>query len=222
LGKESLNLGDLKEVEFDRGFTTKDTHENRDFAFGIVDSGDSTEKVGERSFDDTNGFTHGESGLELGSGLFTKSGDSFNFVFGKRGRLVGSAHKAGNTLGGANGEPGVVGDNHTNKHIAGEKLFFDGGFLAFVDFDFLLGRDKDFKDEVFKTHGLNSGFEGYENTIFVTGLGVNDVPFGGNGGVVGDDDMIRVLCFGHKFINLFGFVFFWFHFSDLVLFQARS
>jgi len=42
----------------------------------------------------------------------------------------------------------------------------------------------------------------------MTGLGVNDVPLGRVGGIVGNNHVIWILYFGHKFINLFGFVFF--------------
>jgi len=208
LGKRDLNLGDLKEVELYRCFATEDGDQNGDFAFGIVDGGNSTKKISERSFNDSDGLTHGESSLEFGSGLLTESGDSLDFIFWKRSGLVGSAHKTGDALCGANSEPGVVRDNHADKHVARKKLFFDSGFLAFVDFNFFLGRDEDLVDIVLEGHGDDSGFKGNQNTIFVTGLGVNDVPFGGVGGIVGNDNMIRILHFGYKFVDLFGFFFF--------------
>ena len=140
--------------------------------------------------------------------MLTKSGDGFDFVFGKGSGLIGGADKAGNALGGANSQPGVVGDDHADKHIAGEEFFFNGGFFALVDLDFFLGGDEDLVDKVLKTHGLNSGFEGDENAVFVAGLGVNDVPLGRSGSFGGDDDVIGILYFGYKLVDLFGFFFF--------------
>ncbi len=198
----------MEKVELDWCFTTEDTDQNSDFAFGIVNGGDSTKKISERSFNDSDSLTHGEGSLEFRSSLLAESGDGFNFIFWKRSWLVGSANEACNALCGANSEPGVVRDDHTNKHVSREKLFFDGGFFAFVDFDFFLSGDKDFVDVVLKTHGDDSGFESNQNTVLVARLSVNDVPLGRSWGVVSDDYVIRILHFWYKFVNLFGFVFF--------------
>jgi len=158
VSRKPLYLGDLEEVELDGSFASKNTDQDCDLALGVVDGRDGSKEVGERSFNDADGFAHGEGGLELGSSLLAKGGDSLNFVFGKRGGLIGGADEASNTLGGADSEPGVIGDNHTNEHITREKLFFDGGFLTFIDFDLFLSWNEDFVDEVLKTHGDYSGF----------------------------------------------------------------
>jgi len=148
--------------------------------------------------------------------LFAEGGNSLDFVFRKWGGLIGGAHKAGDPLSGADSEPGIVSDNHANEHIAGEKLFLDGDLFAFADFDFFLSRDKDLKDVVGKAHGLNSGFEGDGDAVFVAGLGVNDVPFGRLRGLGRDDDVVLVRQLGADRFDFF-FVDYFFHFIYLVL-----
>ena len=58
------------------------------------------------------------------------------------GGFVADADKTGDALVGADGEPGIVGQNQFNQHVAGEKFFRDGEFLAFADLDFILGGDE--------------------------------------------------------------------------------
>ncbi|KKT84558.1 MAG: hypothetical protein UW84_C0056G0008 [Candidatus Collierbacteria bacterium GW2011_GWA2_44_99] len=53
------------------------------------------------------------------------------------------------------------------------------------------------QDVVRKSHRLDSGFESDSDTIFMTGLSVNHVPAGRNGGV-GNDDVIRILDLGDQ------------------------
>ena len=84
--------------------------------------------------------------------MLTEVHDGFNFCFGEGAWLVGYAHKAGDACCGADGKPGIIGDDHFDEHVAGEGFFFDGRFFTFLNLYFFLGGDKNFKDFVSKSH----------------------------------------------------------------------
>ncbi len=94
------------------------------------------------------------------------------------GGLVAGADKTGNSLGGAHRKPGLVVHDHANQHVTGENLFFNFGFLALFDVDFILSGDEDFKDTIFELHGLDTLLKVVGNFTLVARIGVNDVPEG--------------------------------------------
>ncbi|KKT36407.1 MAG: hypothetical protein UW23_C0001G0017 [Candidatus Collierbacteria bacterium GW2011_GWA1_44_12] len=130
--------------------------------------------------------------------------------------MIGGADKAGDPLSSADSQPGVVGDDHLNKHVSREKFFFDSGLLAFGDLDLFLGRDEYLEDPRSEPHGFNTSPEGNGDTVFVAGLGVNDVPFGRLRGLGRDDDVVLVRQLGADRFDFF-FVDYFFHFIYLVL-----
>ena len=197
-----LDFGDLEEVELDGGLAAEDADEDLDLAFGLVNGADSAQKVSKWSLDDLDGFANGEGGLELRRGLQSEGEDGVNFFLRNGGGVIAGADEAGDALSSADGEPGVVGDNHLHEHVAGEDLLLDGTFLAFADFDLVLGGDENLVDVIGQTHGLNLGLEGVGGSGLMTGVGVDDVPLG-TGGIVGVDDEMILIFFGHFcFIDL--------------------
>ena len=199
---KKLDFGDLEEVELDGGFAAEDGDEDLDLALGLVDGADSAQKVGKWPLDDLDGFAKREGGLELRCGLQSEGENGVNFFLGNWGRIIAGANEAGDALGGADGEPRIIGDNHLHEHVAGKNLFFDGAFLAFADFDLVLGGDENLVDVIGQTHGLNFGLEGVGGSGLMTGVGVDDVPLGA-GGIVGVDDEMILIFFGHfYFIDL--------------------
>lgn len=186
----------MEEVQLDGGLAAKDTDENLDLAFGLINGADGAQKVGEWPLNDLDGFANGEGGLEFGSGLHGKSEDGVDFFLGDWGGIIAGANEAGDALGGADGEPGVVGDDHLHEHVAWEDLLLDGAFLAFADFDFVLGGNEDLVDVVGQAHGLDLGLEGVGGPSLVARVGVDDVPLGASR-VVGVDDEMILIFFGH-------------------------
>ncbi len=108
---------------------------------------DRTDEVRERTFHDLDGFADGEVGFVAGCALGHEFLDGFDFVLGQRSRLGAHADKTGHALGGADAQPGLVGQSQTDQDVARENLFLDGALLAASDLDFFLGRDEDFVDE---------------------------------------------------------------------------
>lgn len=199
---QGLNFGDLEEVQLDRGFAAEDADENFDLALGFINGADGPKQVGKRPFNDLDGLADGEGGLKFWRGLHGKGEDGVNFFLGDGGRVIAGADEAGDSLGGADGEPGVVGDNHLHEHIAGEDFLFDGTFLAFADFNFVLGGDEDFVDVVGEAHGLDLGLEGVGGSGLVTGVGVDNVPLGA-GRIVGVNDEMILIFFGHFVLSIY-------------------
>ena len=136
--------------------------------------------------------------MEFGGGLGSKSENGVDFFLGNRGGVVAGADEAGDALGGAHRQPGVIADDHLDEHVAGEDFFLDGAFFTFADFDFFLGGDKDFVDVIGQAHRFNLGPEGVGGPGFVAGIGMNDVPLGVGRGVGVDDEMILIF-FWHVF-----------------------
>ncbi len=140
--------------------------------------------------------------MEFRRGLQSEGENGVNFFLGNGGGVVAGADEAGDSLGGANGEPRVVSDDHLHEHVAGEDLLFDGTFLAFADFDLVLGGDEDFIDVIGQTHGLDLSLEGVGGSGLVTGVGVDDVPLGA-GGVIWIDDEMILIFFGHFDLSVY-------------------
>lgn len=143
-----LDFRDLEEVEFDRGFAAEDRDKDSDFTFVLVNLVDSTEHVGEWTFDNLDCFANRESGLEFWSLLRDVFLDGVDFLLGKTSGSAASANEASDALGGADGEPRVIVDFHPNEEVSREDFFLDGGLFTFVDFDFFLGGDENLFDEV--------------------------------------------------------------------------
>ena len=152
-----LDFRNLQEVELDRGFAAEDRDQDFDLALGFINRANGTKQVGEWPLDDLDGFADGESGLELGRGLLRKGENGVDFFLGNWGGVVAGADEAGDALSCPDREPGVVGDDHLDEHVAREDLFLDGTFFAFADFDFVLSGNEDLVDVVGQAHGLNLG-----------------------------------------------------------------
>lgn len=127
--------------------------------------------------------------------------DAFDFAFGQGGRTVARADKASNTLSSADSQPGVVSDDHPDKHIAGEDFFIDGGFFAFTDLYFLLSRNEDFKDLVSEVHGMSPLFESGGSVGFVARVSMDHIPFSRGRGVFSDDDVVGTFDFSPCFFG---------------------
>jgi len=97
-------------------------------------------------------------------------------------RFVVNTDKTGNSLGGANGDPGIVGDNHLNKNITGEDFFLSLNFFTATDDHFALNWDNGLENFVSQGHSFNTGFESIDDFVFVTGVSVDNVPGGINAG----------------------------------------
>lgn len=107
-----------------------------------------------------------------------------DFFLGNRGRFVVDADKSSNSLSGADGNPGIIGNNHLDENIAGESFFLSFYFSAATDDHFALDGDDGFKDFVCKPHGFDTSFKSVDDFVFMAGIGVDDIPGGADAGFV--------------------------------------
>ena len=73
--------------------------------------------------------------------------------------------------------PGVVRHDHLHQHIAGEDLAVIGLRTLFRDFGHGFHGDGDLLDDVLQLTGLDRFFNGRHNGIFITGIGMHNIPF---------------------------------------------
>jgi len=101
---------------------------------------------------------------------------------GNGGGFVADTNKTSDSLGGSDSDPRIVGDNHLNQNIAGKSFFLTFDFSAPADNHFRLNGDDGLEDLIFKVHGADTGFESIDDFIFVTRVGVDDIPGSVNAG----------------------------------------
>lgn len=132
MGERLKLFGDLENVDFDGSLPFKEGDENTDFATFFINSIDSTNEVGEGTTGDLNHFTGSESSLESGLVFLRSFEDLLNFSLGDGGGLIANAHEASNSLGGTDGNPGIIFQNHLDVDITGVGLFIglDLGTMA--------------------------------------------------------------------------------------------
>lgn len=65
-----------------------------------------------------------------------------------------------------------------DNDIARESFFLGFYFLSATDNHFALNGNNGLKDFVFEVHGFDSGFEGFNDFVFVAGIGVDNIPSG--------------------------------------------
>ncbi len=94
----------------------------------------------------------------------------------QRDGVVGVAHEAGDTRRVANGAPGSVGQVHADKDIAGNAHAVDDLALRVLDLDDLFHGHLDLEDVIFHVQGLDAGLKVGLHAVFVSGVGVDDVP----------------------------------------------
>src|SRR5690242_845927 len=96
--KSSLDLLDLQEVEFDWGFSAKDTDQNFHFTFAFINRFNSTQEVVEWTIDDLDCFTIDKVGFVLWSTEFHVFLDCLNFMLWEWSRLVANSDESRDTL----------------------------------------------------------------------------------------------------------------------------
>ncbi|BCW49377.1 hypothetical protein StoSoilB13_17190 [Arthrobacter sp. StoSoilB13] len=99
-----------------------------------------------------------------------------DLVKAQRDRVVGVANEASDAGGVANGAPGSVGQVHADQDVTGDADAVDYLALRVLDLDDFFHRDLDFEDVIFHVQRLDAGLEVGLHAVFVTGVGVDDVP----------------------------------------------
>ena len=99
-----------------------------------------------------------------------------DLVQAQRHGVVGVAHEAGDTGGVADGAPGGVRQVHADQDVAGDADAVDDLALGVLDLDDLFHGHLDFEDVIFHVQGLDAGLKVGLHAVFVTGVGVDDVP----------------------------------------------
>jgi len=72
--------------------------------------------------------------------------------------------------------PGGVGQVHADEDVAGDADAVDDLALGVLDLNHFFHGHLDFEDVIFHVQGLDAGFEVGLHAVFVTGVGVDDVP----------------------------------------------
>ncbi len=144
----------------------------------VVNGADEINKGARGDFDDVANTKRGLVFWFVFGGSFD---NLVNFGLGNRGGFIFDTNKTGNSGGGADGDPGIVVEDHLDEDITGESFFLGFDFLATANGHFRLDGDDGLEDAILKTHGFESGFESIDDFIFVTRVSVDDVPGGVDG-----------------------------------------
>ena len=172
----------MEEIEFNRGFSFKKGNKNAEFAFFFVNVVDGTDKVGEGSVGDFDNIVDSKAGLKFRFVLFDGFEYLGDFFLRNGGRFVVDADKSGDSLSGADGNPGIIGNNHLDENITGESLFLGFYFFAAADNRFALDGDNGLEDFICKPHGFDTSFKSVDDLVFMARIGVDDIPGGINAG----------------------------------------
>lgn len=89
----------------------------------MIDAINRTDVVGEWSVGDLDDVANGKWCLIFWFVFFGGFEDLIDFRLGNGGGLIVNTNEAGDPLSGANSDPGVVGEYHLDKDIAGEGFF---------------------------------------------------------------------------------------------------
>lgn len=76
----------------------------------------------------------------------------------------------------ADGAPGGVRQVHADQDVAGDADAVDDLTLGVLDLNDFFHRHLDFEDELFHVQGLDAGLKVGLYAVFVTSVGVDDVP----------------------------------------------
>jgi hypothetical protein len=99
-----------------------------------------------------------------------------DLVQAQRHGVVGVAHEAGDAGGVPDGAPGGVRQVHADQDVAGDADAVDDLALGVLDLNDFLHGHLDFEDVIFHVQGLDAGLQVGLHAVFVTGVGVDDVP----------------------------------------------
>src|SRR5215213_2468515 len=132
-----LELGDLGELELDRGLPAEDVDEDLDLELVLVDLGDLAGEVGEGALAHPDALPHLvlqlrplPAGGALGLLLVRHGEGGLDVLAGQRHRLAGGAHEAGHAGGVADDVPGAVVEEAPHVQVAGVDLLLDDDLLA--------------------------------------------------------------------------------------------
>src|SRR5579883_3057328 len=144
LSSRALELGDLAELELDRGLPPEDVDEDLQLELVLVDLGDLAREVGEGAFLHPDGLVHlvGEARpAPLGRRLHPfrlDLQDALHLTARERGGLGPGSNEPGDARGVADGPPGVVVEIAADEQVAREDLLLDGLLLAALELDHVL------------------------------------------------------------------------------------
>src|SRR5580704_7299977 len=136
-----LELGDLADLEFDRGLPAEDVDQHLELELVLVDLGDLAREVGKRAFLDPHRLVDlvlepGAAALRARFGaLDLDLEDVLDLPARERRRLGPRSHEAGDSRGVADGTPGVVVEVATDEEVAGEHLLLDRDLFSALELD---------------------------------------------------------------------------------------
>src|SRR4029453_7693359 len=177
-------LGDLAELELDRGLSTEDVDQHLDLELLLVDLDDLAGEVGERALLDP----HGLALLVLEAGLLALGGlavvgldlqEGLDVLAAQRGGLGALADEAGDPRGVADHVPGVVVEPAADQEVAGEDLLLHDLLAAALELDQILYGDDDLVAPPLPVHRGDAGLEVGLHLLLVARLGVDHVPLAG-------------------------------------------
>src|SRR5829696_9122186 len=157
-GPARSELGDLGELELDRGLAAEDVDEHLQLELVLVDLDDLAGEVGERAFLHAHGLAHLvlEAGLGAGGDLLGLAAlghqEGLDVAPGQRRGLGALAHEAGHAWGVADDEPGGVVEPRTDEEVAREHLPLGDDPLAVLEVDVVLHGDDDLVDRLLGVH----------------------------------------------------------------------
>src|SRR3954453_20595227 len=138
--KRGLELGDLAELELDRGLPAEDVDEHLQLELVLVDLGDGAGEVCERTFLHADRLPHlvfePRAGLLLRlDALDLDLEDALDLLARQRRRPGTEPDEAGHTRGVAHDVPRVVIEIAAHQQVAGEDLLLNDDLLAVLELD---------------------------------------------------------------------------------------
>src|SRR5918994_5067090 len=181
-GRRRSELGDLAELELDRGLAPEDVDQHLELELVFVDLDDLAGEVGERAFLDPHGLAHlvleagpgSLSDLLLGAALWHE--ERLDVAPGQRRRLGALADEPGHARRVADDEPRLVVELRTHEQVAREHLALGHDPLAVAEVDVVLHGDDHLVDRLLGIHRHDAGLEVLLDLLLVARLGVHHEP----------------------------------------------
>src|ERR671911_261733 len=177
-----LELGDLAELELDRGLAPEDVDQHLELELVFVDLDDLAGEVGERAFLDPHGLAHLvlETGLgalrHLLLGAALEDEERLDVAPGQRRRLGALADEPGHARRVADDEPRLVVELRTHEQVTREHLALGHDPLAVAEVDVVLHGDDHLVDRLLGIHRHDAGLEVLLDLLLVARLGVHHEP----------------------------------------------
>src|SRR5215218_1886674 len=163
-------------ADLHRGLATEDGYQHLELGRVLVDLGDLTGEVRERTRDHLHRLADRELGTARRTDRDLAVQQPVDLHLGQRDRLVGRADEAGHPRGPLHERPRVLVEVHVDEHVPGHRALLDGDLLVLLHLLHGLGRHDDLSHGALLVERDDAVLEVLLDLVLVTRVGVYDVP----------------------------------------------